>query len=359
MVKTVRDYVSELKSAAEDLEGKKLLVPIPGSPDPDAIAAAIFIKTLGSVYGFSVDILCFAQVSHPENLALVKLLDLTLIQHTPDFPIKDYDAYAIVDSQHWSLPQELENSGKELELIFHIDHHKKLGVSPAKFLHIKENAGSTASMCIEYIQKGIFALEKENEEHITLATALAYGVKTDTDNFNLAGKFDYEAISFISDFSDKELLNTLTKQQYTTGSMDIIKVALDNKVREGRFVFAGVRHVRKEDRDSIGVAADFLIRLEGVDTVVTFGLVDNKWIDGSLRTTSSTIDPDDFIKGVFGKDDKGEWYGGGRKEKGGFQIALGLFQLTPNKEGIWDMANDIIMKCLLEKIGASDESTQS
>lgn len=348
---------NSFKEVIASLKDKRLLVPIVGSPDPDAISSALFLKMLGIEHGFGCDILCFSRVSHAENLALVKLLDLDLIQWSPEFSVAEYDAYAIVDSQSWSLPVELAPAQETLEFLIHIDHHKKLGKSPAKFVHIKENAGSTASMCVEYIMKDeVLALDPQNEDHVKLATALEYGIKSDTDNFNLAGKLDYAAAGYIADFSNKELLTTLTQQQYSSGSMDIVKAALDSKVRNGPFLFAGVKHVRKEDRDGISTAADFLLKLEGTDTVVTFGLVDNKWIDGSLRTTSSKLDPDDWLKEVFGRDDKGEWYGGGRKEKGGFQIPLGLFQFTTDKDGIWDMANNIIMNCLLEKIGALDEA---
>ena len=128
--------------------------------------------------------------------------------------------------------------------------------------------------------------------------------------------------------------------------MDLTQIALQRKDVRGTFMFAGVGYVRDEDRDGIGQSADYLLQREGIETVVNYGIVDNQFIDGSLRTKSHTVDPDKWIKEVFGKDENGNYYGGGRKDKGGFQIPLGVFTKCSDKELLWILIKKTI-DCLL------------
>ena len=76
-----------------------------------------------------------------------------------------------------------------------------------------------------------------------------------------------------------------------------------------------------EHRDGIPQTAEFLLQREGIDTVLVFGIVEGKTIDGSLRTRSDTINPDTFLKKTFGLDEeKQSYYGGGNiKDKAGFR----------------------------------------
>ena len=116
-------------------------------------------------------------------------------------------------------------------------------------------------------------------------------------------------------------------------------------------MFAGVGYVREEDRDGIGQCADYLLHREGIDTVIVYGVVGNEWIDGSLRTRSHTLDPDRWIKDVFGQDKNGQFYGGGRKDKGGFQIPLGVFANVSDKELLWILIKKTIDELFYDKIG--------
>jgi nanoRNase/pAp phosphatase (c-di-AMP/oligoRNAs hydrolase) len=47
-------------------------------------------------------------------------------------------------------------------------------------------------------------------------------------------------------------------------------------------------------------------------------------IVGSMRTVKITLDPDEFLKEVLGKDATGAFYGGGKMSAGGFQVPLGF-----------------------------------
>ena len=57
---------------------------------------------------------------------------------------------------------------------------------------------------------------------------------------------------------------------------------------------------------------------------VVYGVVGDKYIEGSLRTHSPSVDPAVWLEQAFGHDDKGRAYGGGRRDKGGFRIPIGF-----------------------------------
>ena len=140
--------------------------------------------------------------------------------------------------------------------------------------------------------------------------------------------------------------------------MDLTQLALQHKDIKETFLFAGVGYVREEDRDGIGQCADYLLHREGIETVVVYGIVGNSAVDGSLRTRSHTLDPDKWLKNVFGQDKEGQWYGGGRKDKGGFQIPLGIFSKCSDRELMWILIKKTVDELFYSKMGIDTMSSR-
>jgi nanoRNase/pAp phosphatase (c-di-AMP/oligoRNAs hydrolase) len=138
--------------------------------------------------------------------------------------------------------------------------------------------------------------------------------------------------------------------------MDMIQEALENKQVFDNFIFTDVGFVRGEHRDGIPQAAEFLLRREGTDTVLVFGIVDGKRIDGSIRTRSDAVNPDTFLKKAFGLDEESHtYYGGGNiKDKGGFQIPLGLLAQSHDRDSLYRMASQVVREKFLEAIGRKE-----
>jgi nanoRNase/pAp phosphatase (c-di-AMP/oligoRNAs hydrolase) len=172
----------------------------------------------------------------------------------------------------------------------------------------------------------------------------------------LASSQDFYAAGYLKQFIDRDLLRMVSKQSVTARTMEIITKGLNHKVIKGTFLLAGVGFVREEDRDGIAETADFLIRHEGVETAVVFGIVNESCVDGSLRTSSATIDPDRWLKDLFGNDETGRPFGGGRRNKGGFRIPLGLFGRSRNRKALWQLGEQTIHNIVFEKIGETDKN---
>jgi len=234
-----------------------------------------------------------------------------------------------------------------------VDHHKKTGKVKARFVDIRENAGATSSIYAEYLQYGKHSLSNTSATDTELATALHHGIRSDTDNFFLAREIDWHAAAYLSKFADRDLLKQIASSSITANTMDILQQALASKEIKDNYLLAGVFYVREADRDGIAQAADYLVRREGIDTAIVFGIIEDRYIHGSLRTRSSTVDPDIFLKEVFGTDkETGKPYGGGRFDKGGFQIPLNIFADCGDKQLLWELVNRTIKAKILKRLGA-------
>lgn len=342
---------NELIETLRKAQSKRLLICIKGYPDPDNISCCLALKWIAKKFDIKATIIHFEKISHHENKALVKKLDLELEEYHAGFDFSKYDYYAVNDSQSPDLPVELPESCK---LLVFVDHHKTLGTVQADFIDIRESSGSNAAIYVEYLKDKRLKFTGETPIESKIATALMHGVRSDTDNFANATAFDYQASEFLSQYFDKDLLALISHQSIPGRTMDLMQVALQRKDIRATFMFAGVGYVREEDRDGIGQCADYLLHREGIDTVVMYGIVGNSYVDGSLRTRSHTLDPDKWLKEVFGKDENDKYYGGGRKDKGGFQIPLGVFSKCGDKELLWILVKKTIDELLYDKIGIQE-----
>lgn len=190
------------------------------------------------------------------------------------------------------------------------------------------------------------------------ATALMHGIITDTNGLTRAGPEDFHAAAYLSRFRDPDLLEAVLNQARSKQTMEVIYRGLENRVTTEGLSIAGIGYLRAEDRDAIPQVADFLVTEENVYTAIVYGIVTGQEkeevIIGSLRTLKITLDPDDFIKDVFGKDAAGYYYGGGKVSAGGFQIPLGFLcggEGEQYREHKWQVFDERIKQKLFTKIG--------
>ena len=78
---------------------------------------------IAAKYGISVDLVYDGEVSHPENLALIRVLEIELTRWTPEFEAEVYDGAIFVDNQavNTALWPKLEECGVKPVAI--VDHH--------------------------------------------------------------------------------------------------------------------------------------------------------------------------------------------------------------------------------------------
>jgi nanoRNase/pAp phosphatase (c-di-AMP/oligoRNAs hydrolase) len=335
--------------ALEVAKGKHLLVVLRGHPDPDGIACALAQAHIAQRLGVKKTTICYShELSHRENRALVKLLniDLKKIRSVADIA-EPVDYLALVDAHE--VEPDLAGTD-DIEVLTIVDHHRAHGTPKGQFVDMRLDVGATATIFVDYLQE-LTPLSLDSDEDRRVATALMHGLATDTDDFSLARSLDFRAAGVLADLCDRDLLADLSRRLIAPSAMDIIARALASLVVRRNFAMAGVGFVPEPERDTIAQAADFLIRREDIDTVVVYGVIGERFIEGSLRTHSPSVDPGVWLEQAFGHDDRGRAYGGGRRDKGGFRIPIGFLGRATDRAQLWSLVEHAARSALLKQFG--------
>jgi nanoRNase/pAp phosphatase (c-di-AMP/oligoRNAs hydrolase) len=334
--------------AMSHAKGKHLLIPLRGHPDPDGIASAIAQAHIATRLGIAKTTIAYRhELSHRENRALVKLLGLELRKIKSIHEVGQVDFMALVDA--YDLDPDLTDT-EGIEILTIVDHHRANVPPKARFVDLRNDVGATATIFVEYLQE-LAPLDPDSEDDRRLATALMHGLATDTDDFQIARAADFRAAAQIAEVLDRDLLADLSRRLIAPSAMDVIARALSALVVRRNFAMAGVGFIPEGERDTIAQAADFLIRREDIDTVVVYGVVGDRYIEGSLRTHSPSVDPAAWLEQAFGHDDKGRAYGGGRRDKGGFRIPIGFLGRSTDRQQLWTLVEHAARSALLKMVG--------
>jgi nanoRNase/pAp phosphatase (c-di-AMP/oligoRNAs hydrolase) len=350
------ERVSRLKQLLEAHRGERHVVALQDYPDPDAISAAMAYQIIAERYDIRADIFYEGAISHQENLALVRLLDIELIRYSDDIKLSDYNHSVFLDNQGTTtgLTERLEAAGVTPLII--IDHHEPQGVIQAEFTDIRP-LSATVTMLVEYLRGGFAKFEPGRPETERLATALMHGLRSETDALIRANEEDFIAAAFLTNYVNDDMLRSVLRVNRSRAVMEVILSALSRRTINNGYSFAGIGFIRSDDRDAIPQAADFLLTEENVHTSIVYGIVtgQREAVIGSLRTSKLTLDVDHFLKDAFGTDLRGRYYGGGRHGAGGFEIPTGFLQATDDEQKRqlkWQLFHVQIERMRLDKIGA-------
>jgi nanoRNase/pAp phosphatase (c-di-AMP/oligoRNAs hydrolase) len=277
--------VDELRRVHES--AKKMLILLHDNPDPDSIASALGLRTLlkrnkqTAIIGHLGE-----SISRPENLAMIEIMDIDLVKLDPD-ALKDFDSIALVDVQ----PPYFRDLLPEVDTV--IDHHPSVGSYTAKFVEIKAEEGATSTIITEYLR----AAQIEISER--LATALLYGIKTDTVSLNRdANEDDLEAFTFLYPMANLALLRKIERAEMPTNEIRCFGKALSEHWIENGLFFS---YLGKVDREYlIPKMADFGIQAKGVEWSVAFGIVQGTHLVISVRNVGYVKSAGRTVRELFG-----------------------------------------------------------
>jgi nanoRNase/pAp phosphatase (c-di-AMP/oligoRNAs hydrolase) len=356
------DKKQQIVDLLERHRGEKHLVVLHDYPDPDAISSAFAHRLIAGEYEIEADIIYTGKISHSQNIALVKLLGVSLSQYDGKLDLTQYRGAVFLDNQGTTvngIVKALDSAGVPVLVV--IDHHEPQSRLTPEFSDIQPT-GSTATIYTRYIEQGLLALQKSRKEHVAVATALLHGIITDTAGFIRAGADDFHAAAYLSQFRDADLLEQIMNQTHSKQEMDIIRRALANRTLIENLSIAGIGYLRAEDRDAIPQAAEFLAKEENVHTAIVYGILKDEEqkenLTGSLRTSKLTLDPDDFLKETFGANSDGHYYGGGKHMAGGFSIPIGFLTGEPcldYAELKWQVFDTQVKAKIFAKLGVKND----
>lgn len=327
-------------------------------PDPDAISSAFSHQMIAVCFDIECDIAYDGVVSHLENIAMVELLDIPLVRIQDRDDLSRYKGSIFIDNQGTTsgLTERLQKLGVPVLAI--VDHHEPQGMIEAPFTDIRTCTNATATIYTEYLEEGLLQLEHSNQDHERLATALMHGIRSETGGLVRAERDDFLATAYLAKYVDQDSLANILSNQRSRNTMDVIQEALAARVLCDSYSIAGVGYLRYDDRDAIPQAADFLLTEENVHTAIVYGIIskdgERELIVGSLRTRKTTLNPDTFLKEALGGATPGHFYGGGRREAGGFEIPIGFLTGKYEDEFMrwkWRLYDEQIKRKLWAKLG--------
>lgn len=330
----------QLQSVLAQATDKPLVILLGGHPDPDAIGSALAHQRICERLGVSATIAHVLPLSRSENRALVKLLNVPLQRISDGSELERFGYLSLVDASATDMTVELP---KTLQLLTVVDHHRPPSVPKAPFIDVRHDVGATCTIYAEYMEGGLAPLTGSGRDDTVVATAMYFGIQTDTDDFSYATSADFRAAAYLKPSIDAETLSRIGRRTLTAEAMTAVSSALKDLEVIRDFALAGVGRVSAQNRDAIPTAADFILRREDIDTVLVYGIVEDR-IDGSLRTTRASVDPAAFMEGAFGTDAQGRPYGGGRADMGGFRIPLGMLSESTEEAALWKIVKDLVRR---------------
>jgi len=330
-------------SQAHDLHdpfagGTELTIVCHNNPDPDCLASALALGRIAADAGIDErHILYSGDISHQENRAFVNLLEIDL---------KPFDATELEDRPDDSLvafvdhstPGANNNVPPETAIDIVIDHHPAESID-ARYVDHREEIGAAATILAEYVQ----TLNLEVDP--MLATALLFAIRRETLNFlRGATAAEYDAAGFLHDYADLDLLQTLSTPSVSGATLDAIATAITNRTTTAAVLISHVG--RTSERDAVPQAADYLATLEGVETVIVFGVVDE-----SIHLSARSPDPRVHVGDLLGKTFADVGSAGGHHDVAGGEIPLGLFaDFTNDDDSLLAIIEQVITARLLAEL---------
>ncbi|MDR1872106.1 MAG: hypothetical protein LBS60_09370 [Deltaproteobacteria bacterium] len=278
--------------------------------DPDSLGSAVAFRRLLWRKVSHVTVVSTNHIRRPDNLHLVNALKLKL-PLLEEVDLAHYDKFVNIDSQprHSLLTADLPFNAI-------IDHHPfdPSHYNPCEspeYLDIRPEFGATATILANYLKA---ARIKPNQ---TLATALFYGIKTDTQNFVRQGQLeDMVAFRWLYPLINHSLLTTIERAPIDRGSFKVMLGALGQATFSKNYAYAFIEKL--DHSDTLVLAADFLMQINGVSRAVVSGVHDDKLVV-VLRSAGLRSNLGNLAKAAFGA------YGsaGGHKNMARAEIDLG------------------------------------
>lgn len=258
-------------------------------PDPDTIASAMGLGwLLGEMAGLESVIGYGGVIERAENKTMIKQLGIKM-RRTSRADFKKYDLVALLDTQpevgNHCIPPE-----RPPDIVF--DHHfprELVGPMPA-FFDVGGDYGATSTKVVELIIAADVTPPKE------VATALFYGIKTDTQNLARdASDADVTAYLFLVGQVDNRILAEIENPQVPVDYFRVFNKAITRSKIYGRMIVSDLGEVYTPDL--CAEVADRLLQIEGVRHALAVGWYEES-LFLSLRTRSRAKNAGKILHGI-------------------------------------------------------------
>lgn len=256
-------------------------------PDPDAIASALALRAvLGR--GDEVPILTCGRVTRPENRRLVAELGID-IERISARALAKRKNLILVDVQPPYFDGLLDNVAAV------IDHHPHTEPFRARFKDVRPTYGANATIATEYLLAADDTLLTRE-----MATALLYGIITDTKSLSRAASDDdLEKFAYLFTRADHALLRRIQHPSYPRATLRRFGLALQHATVQRGLAHVHLGRLPADQEHIVAQLADFCLGMEGAQIAVVSGLFQDRFVL-SARALSSSAKLGPRLREAFG-----------------------------------------------------------
>lgn len=272
-------------------------------PDPDAIASAVGLRTLLRHFDVLSEIRYEGRIGRAANKALVEYLERPLIHliTRPSLPI------IYVDTQPGAGNAPL---GTDVPPLAVFDHHPLLPHTVSASYADVRTIGATATMIVEYLRAADARLTPQ------LATALYYGIKTDTLGLErMTTPADLMAYRFLEEHIDFQGLKQIQNAQVSADYFRNAHTTLQAARLYDNLLFSYLGYMPYPDLAA--EMADWLMRFDGAEWIVCCGICNDKMYL-SVRAHPPRGGAGELVRAIVER----RGTGGGHATMAGGQVAL-------------------------------------
>ncbi len=290
---------------------EKIAILLQPDPDPDGIASGYALRAILGRKSPTAPLVSFGAVRRPENRAMVQALGIEVRSITPD-ELDEFDGVALLDVQPNVFGEP--PSGRLAFVDAVIDHHPERAGYEATHRDLRTSYGATSTILTEYLQAAGLELRPK------LATALLYGIKSDTQLLGRdTGPADIQAFAFVHTYHSPALLRRIERPALPHDGLRALGRALArSRVDEGIHLLV-LGRVRE---DVIPQVAELGLQAEGAEWAIAAGLVGSDLVF-SVRNVGYVRAAGEVVRAVV----EGLGVGGGHRS-----MAKGIIPLKAFRE---------------------------
>ena len=304
---------------------EKLGILLQPDPDPDGIASAYALRALLGRKSPTAPLISFGEVTRPENRAMVEALGITIRVVTPD-ELDEFDGLALVDVQPTVFGENPPARVRSVDVV--IDHHPERSGYDSVIRDIRTGYGATATILTEYLRA------EGTEVGAKLATALVYGIKTDTQLLGReTSRADMNAFAYLHGLHSPALLRRIERPALPTDALRALGKALAKTSVEDDIHLLVLGRVRE---DVIPQVADLGLQAEGAEWAIAAGIVGSNLVF-SVRNVGYVRAAGEAVRAVV----EGLGVGGGHRS-----MAKGIIPLKAFRKVYGSTTREQIRKAL-------------